>query len=233
CCDLFLTETARMCDLVLPSSLFLEEGPDWRGSWWHQYVFRSVKVCDSPGESLSDLEIFDGLAGKMGVSSNLEGQRLEMDYILRNDPRLRQVSEGVYYWKEPEHWGTGKYTVRLPQEIPKPSFFGRDFRLISVHSNEYINGQTLCHENSNDLPLALVSADDLAGLVAEEGSEAIIRGERGSMRVVIKADSSIPKGVCIMKQGIPGVNTLTIPLASPGYGAPFHENRVSINLIRG
>jgi len=232
CCDLFMTETARMCDLVLPSSLFLEEGPDWRGSWWHQYVFRSLKVCDSPGEVLTDLEIFDGLARKMGVSSDLEGQRLEMDSILRKDSRLRQVSEGVYYWDEPEHWGSGKYSVRLPEETPKSSSFDGEFRLISVHSNEYINGQTICQENTTGLPIAVVSLDDLGGLGALEGSEGVIRGESGSMRVVIKADSSIPKGICIMKQGIPGVNSLTIPLVSPGYGAPFHENRVSINMVR-
>jgi len=229
----FMTETAKLCDLVLPSTLFLEEGPDWRGSWWHQYVFRSSRVADPPEGVLTDLQIFSGFSEKMGVSSDLEAQRESMDRIMLSCPGLKEVSEGVYFWDEPEDWGKGARSVILPEKAPDTSINQAGLRLVSVHDRDFINGQTVgTWAEKENVPEALLSPGSMKKLGLSEGKRAIITGNGSSLEVVIRSDSGIGDCLCLMKQGIPGVNLLTSPLVSPGYGAPYHENRIEIIPVR-
>lgn len=229
CVDLFMTETAQMSDLVLPSTMFLEEGPDWRGSWWHNYIFRSVSAVDPPGGVLNDLEIFSGLARKMGISSDLEGERLEMDRRILDDHRLKRISEGIYSWDEPETWGGGNAVAKMPEEPPQASSFSGGLRLVTVHSRDFINGQTKGSRAENGgIPEVSVSPGCIERLALIDGSRVIISGESGSLEAVIRSDPGVGDNFCVMRQGIPGVNMLTVSMASPGYGAPFHENNVFI-----
>ncbi len=234
CVDLFMTETARMSDLVLPASMFLEDGPDWRGSWWHQYVFRGVRAVDPPAGVLSDLEIFSGLARKMGYDTDLGRERNEMDRILLGDQRLKQISEGIYSWNEPETWGGGSALARMPEEIPEGSPFSRGYRMVTVHAAGYINGQiTGAPEEDQHLPEVAVSPGDFADLGLSDRSMVIIRGDNGHMEAVLRSDPDVGDGFCVLRQGISGINSLTLSKTSPGYGAPFHENNVFISQADG
>lgn len=234
CVDLFMTETAWMSDLVLPASMFLEDGPDWRGSWWHQYVFRGLKAVDPPAGVLNDLEIFSGLARKMGLNTDLERERNEMDRMLLGDQRLKLISEGIYFWNEPETWGSGSALVRMPEEIPEGSPFSRRYRMVTVHTAGYINGQiTGSPEEDQDIPEVAVSPGDLADLGLSDRSMVTISGDSGSMEAVLRSDPGVGNGYCVLRQGIAGINSLTLAMTSPGYGAPFHENNVFISESHG
>ncbi|MDO9509394.1 MAG: molybdopterin-dependent oxidoreductase [Thermovirgaceae bacterium] len=234
CVDLFMTETAHMSDLVLPASMFLEEGPDWRGSWWHQYLSRAVKAVDPPEGVLSDLEIFSGLARKMGINADLERERIEMDRILLDDQRIKRISEGIYSWNEPETWGNGHAVARMPEKTPEQSPFSRGLRMVTVHVAGYINGQTAGSSSENaGVPEVVLSPENLSALGLVDRSRVIIRGGSGSMKAVVRSDPGVGDDFCVVRQGIAGVNSLTLPMASPGYGAPFHENNVFISAAGG
>lgn len=229
CVDIFMTETARMCDLFLPTTLFLEEGPDWRGSWWHNFLSRSVRAADPPKGVLNDLEIFSGYARKMGLNTDLEAERLEMDRLILSDIRLKRISEGVFSWDEPEVWGKGGALARMPEEVPSGSDFSEGLRLVAVHTKDYINGQTSGSRSENEeMPEIYLSPSTLHRFGLKDGSRVIIRGESGSLAGMLVSDPGMGEGFCLVRQGIPGVNSLTVAVASPGYGAPFHENDVLI-----
>lgn len=229
CIGHFMTETAKLCDLVLPSTMFLEEGPDWRGSWWHQYLLRSSRVAEPPEGVLTDLQIFNGLAEKMGLGKDLEAQRESMDRIMLSDPGLQKVSEEVYFWDEPEDWGGGTRPVTMPEKAPATADFQDGLRLVTVHDKDYINGQTAgTWAEGKDLPEAFLSPGSLEKLGLSDGARALITAKGSSLEVFIRSDSGIGDDLCLMKQGIPGVNLLTQPLVSPGYGAPYHENMIGI-----
>ncbi len=233
CVDLFMTETAQMCDLVLPTAMFLEEGPDWRGSWWHNYLLRSVKAAEPPKGVLNDLEIFSGLARKMGSSMDLVEERFKMDRMVLGDHRLKRISEGIYSWDEPETWGGRSAVVKMPEDLPSMSSFSNGLRLVTVHSRDYINGQTKGSKAENqEIAEVWVSPGCIESLALIDGSRVIISGEHGSLEATLRSDTGVGDGFCVIKQGIPGVNALTVPMASPGYGAPFHENNVSIKTVR-
>jgi anaerobic selenocysteine-containing dehydrogenase len=70
--DMFMTETARMADFVLPAASFLE-CTRLRLTRYHlasdrQHVALQNKVVDPPGEARCDEEIFQSLARRLGMS---------------------------------------------------------------------------------------------------------------------------------------------------------------------
>ena len=67
--DIFLTETAKLADVVLPSACFAEK--DGTFSNTERKVLRVRKALDAPGEALEDHRIISGIAKRMGY---------EMDY---------------------------------------------------------------------------------------------------------------------------------------------------------
>lgn len=63
--DLFLTETAKYADIVLPATSSFEN-TDLYTSYWHHYVQIQLPVIERYGESKSNVEVFQLLAEKMG-----------------------------------------------------------------------------------------------------------------------------------------------------------------------
>ena len=63
--DLFLTETAKYADIVLPSTSSFEN-TDFYGSYWHNYMQIQQPVIKPYGESKSNVEVFKLLAEAMG-----------------------------------------------------------------------------------------------------------------------------------------------------------------------
>ena len=64
--DLFSTDTADFADVVLPAASFLEFD-DIVASYFHRSLSAQVRAIDSPGQALSNMEIFRRLAAAMGL----------------------------------------------------------------------------------------------------------------------------------------------------------------------
>ncbi|MDI4644593.1 molybdopterin-containing oxidoreductase family protein [Cohnella hashimotonis] len=67
--DLFLTETAKYADIVLPATSAFEN-TDLYHSYWHHYVQIQQPVVAPYGESKSNNEVFRMLAASMGYSED-------------------------------------------------------------------------------------------------------------------------------------------------------------------
>ena len=62
----FMTETARMADIVLPATMFLEHDDIYSGGG-HQYVEFGGKLVDAPGECRSNHEVICEIAKRVGA----------------------------------------------------------------------------------------------------------------------------------------------------------------------
>ncbi len=62
----FMTETARMADVVLPATTFLEHDDIYRGGG-HQYLMLGLKVIEPLGECRSNHEVNSALAKRLGA----------------------------------------------------------------------------------------------------------------------------------------------------------------------
>ena len=62
----FMTETARMADIVLPATMFMEHDDIYQGGG-HQYIQLGPKLIDPPGECRSNHEVIAELAARLGA----------------------------------------------------------------------------------------------------------------------------------------------------------------------
>jgi anaerobic selenocysteine-containing dehydrogenase len=62
----FMTETAKMADVVLPATTFLEHDDIYRGGG-HQYLILGPKLVEPPGECRHNHEVISGLATRVGA----------------------------------------------------------------------------------------------------------------------------------------------------------------------
>ena len=62
----FMTETARMADIVLPATMFLEHDDIYTGGG-HQHIGLGLKLIDPPGECRSNHDVLCGIASRVGA----------------------------------------------------------------------------------------------------------------------------------------------------------------------
>ncbi|WP_041376085.1 molybdopterin-containing oxidoreductase family protein [Polymorphum gilvum] len=82
----FMTETARMADLVLPATQFLEHDDIYKGGG-HQYLLFGPKLTEAPGEARENLFVLNELARRLGAADHPGFHmtaREHVDWMLRN-----------------------------------------------------------------------------------------------------------------------------------------------------
>ena len=233
CTEIFMTETAKECDLVLPAATYLEEDHDWLGSYWHSYLVRRGRIAGPQGMAKSDIEIYDVLAKTLGLKTDLLKLYEKMDMLMLSEKRLEKVSEGLYEWKEPLYWTDPGAMAKLPTDIPVMSLpEDEELRLVTFHVKEYINGHSFDAPDIPDIPDLYLSPYDMDKHCLEENDTVTVysrTGEHIAMRA--KRDASLRKGLASAKQGVPGINLLTEAVKAPGCGAAYADTFVKIEKI--
>ena len=105
--DLFLTETARYADVVLPGASFAEKTGTVVNT--ERRIQLMHKAIDPPGDARGDLEILIELSNRVGLPTPFENSAEVMDEIARVTPSWRGVSHarlaggGLQYPVEDAH----------------------------------------------------------------------------------------------------------------------------------
>ena len=108
--DLYLTETARLADVVFPACSFLEKDGTFTNV--ERRVQRVRKMLDPVGESRSDLEIIAKLASALGGKLSSEPADV-MREIAANVPQYAQVSYEALDKAWGDQWPTNGASPRL------------------------------------------------------------------------------------------------------------------------
>ncbi len=99
--DIFMTETAKMADVVLPATSFAEKDGTFTNS--ERRVQRVRKAVNGPGESRLDYEIICDLATKMGYPMSYESPREIFEEISSVTPSYGGITydriekEGIFW----------------------------------------------------------------------------------------------------------------------------------------
>jgi len=117
--DLFLTETARYADVVLPGASFAEKSGTFVNT--ERRIQVSHKAVGSPGEARGDLEILIDLSNRLGLPT----QFASAEDVMREIARVTPSWAGVTY---PRLEGAGLQYPVPTQEHPGTSFlFDKEF----------------------------------------------------------------------------------------------------------
>ena len=99
--DIFMTETARMADVILPSACFAEKEGTFTNT--ERKVQRVREAVEKPGESRDDWEILCDLSARMGYEMKYENAREIMEEIGRVTPSYcginydRLETDGIHW----------------------------------------------------------------------------------------------------------------------------------------
>jgi anaerobic selenocysteine-containing dehydrogenase len=157
-----------------------------------------------------------------------------MDRVLLDMPEIEALGEGVYRTRESHEWSDETDAITLPRSIPSyPAFGGGDrLRLVTVHTRDYINGQTWGLQEVH-MPIVTISPDEGKRRGLHEGDRVEIRGVGAHVSAVLQFDKAMDSGYCVMVQGSGKINRLTKAVVNPGYGAAFHESFVLLEGLAG
>lgn len=93
--DLFMTDTARYADIILPATSTFEN-TDLYSSYWHHYIQLQEPVLPAPGQCKSNFEVFSMLGSEMGFDaeafSQTEEEMIQEALNYPRNPYLNGVS---------------------------------------------------------------------------------------------------------------------------------------------
>jgi len=137
CHDMFMTPTARLCDVVLPVLSPLEK-EDICAPWHGNYLLYKRAAVEPHGLARSDYDIFGELAGRMGFGAlYTEGRSTTawLDRFLEQSDVADVAAfkdSGVYFGADRERTGLADFAAD-PHAHPLPTPSGR----VELHSDDY------------------------------------------------------------------------------------------------
>ncbi|MEP6691784.1 MAG: molybdopterin dinucleotide binding domain-containing protein, partial [Gemmatimonadaceae bacterium] len=244
--DLFLTETARYADVVLPGASFAEKDGSFVNT--ERRVQRSNKAIEPPGAARADIDILLELSNRMGLPTPFANAAQVLDEIARVTPSYRGVSferlhgAGLQYpVPDATHPGTdflfadgfptedGRGTL-VPVEFLPPAELPDDDFPFSMNT-----GRQLYHWHTGTMtrrstgldsreptPTVEISADDARALGIDDGDPVRITSRRGAIEISARISPRVAKRQVFvpMHYREACVNLLTNPALDPYAGIP-------------
>jgi len=237
--DIFLTETARLADVVLPSACFAEKDGTFTNTERRVQLVR--KAVPPPGQAKADWEIIAGLATRMGYPMSYASAAHIMAEISRVTPSYAGIAherlekEGLQWpCLNADHPGTrflhkdrfsrGRGLFHAVEYIPPAELPDADYPLILS------TGRVLYHYHTGTMtrlakgsmercPESLVEIHpaDAQRLGIRDGQMVRIASRRGSIRAKAKVTARSDTGMIFMNFHFheAAVNLLTNPALDP------------------
>ncbi|HEY0836542.1 MAG TPA: formate dehydrogenase subunit alpha [Azospirillum sp.] len=249
--DIFLTETARYADVVLPASAWPEKAGTVTNT--NRQVQIGRPALPLPGEARQDLWIIVELARRLGLDWRHEHPREVFAEMARAMPSLNNIT-----WERLEREDSVTYPCPAPDRPGQDIVFGDHFptndgrgRLVPAGilppaeptDTEYpfvlTTGRLLEHWHTGAItrhatmldalepePIATLAPSDLDRLGVAAGGPVRIATRRGDVTLTARADPAVPPGVvfipfCYVEAA---ANLLTTPQLDPFGKIPEYKH---------
>ena len=219
--DLFMTDSARYADIVLPAASFLEFD-DIVGSYFHISVGPQTKAAEPPGDALPNQEIFRRLAGKMALDEPalFEEDTVILDHMLRPfglsfdelkaQGTIYPETKPVLLWSDLEFptpsgkielasdaaEADGHPRVAQPDPLARPA--NGQLRLLTPasewHMNSSYDNEPRIRERTDPATITL-HPDDATARDLKAGDMARVSNDTGALTMRVVVDDLTPPGV--------------------------------------
>ena len=241
--DIFLTETARYADVVLPGASFAEKTGTFANTERRVQLFE--QAVRPPGEAREDLDILLDLSRRLGVATPYTDSAGVHEEISRVTPTLRGVSHarlrehraGLQYpVPHDTHMGThflfadrfptadGRATMvpvtYLPSaELPDaeyPYFLNTGRQMYHWHTGTMTRRSTVLDARESAPTVELNPADAVA-LGVHDGDEVLVTSRRAQIRIAVRLSERVAHHMVFvpMHYREAAANLLTNPALDP------------------
>ena len=239
--DLFLTETARYADVVLPGSSFAEKTGTFVNT--ERRVQLAHRAVDPPGDARRDLEILSDLSNRLGLSTTFPTAEAVMAEIAAVTPSWRGVTyprlEGAglqYPVPTPGHAGTAfLFDERFPTADGKATFVPVEYAPpVELPDEQYPfvmnTGRQLYHWHTGTMtrrasgldqreptPVVEIHPADAAQLGLEDGDLVRLTSRRNTMVSSCRISQRVARGQVFVPFHFreAAANLLTNPVLDP------------------
>ena len=245
--DLFLTETARYADVILPGASFAEKDGTYVNT--ERRIQLAKKAVDPPGLARGDLEIVMELSNRIGLPTNFRSAAEVMDEIAQVTPSWRGVTHarldggpGLQYpVTDTSHRGMAfLFADAFPTADGKASFHAVEFLPpAELPDDEYpfiLNtGRQMYHWHTGTMtrrsfaldarestPTVELNPADASELGVRDGDTIAISSRRGQITIAARLSQRVaPRQVFVpMHYREAAANLLTNPALDPYAGIP-------------
>ena len=242
--DIFMTETARLADVLLPASCFAEKDGTFTNT--ERLVQRLRKGVKPPGRAMGDWEIICEIATRMGCKMSYKNSRAVMEEISSVTPsyagiKYDRIEDQGICWPCPDagHPGTPVLHVNTftrgkglfhavdfipPAENPDdkyPLYLTTGRLLYHYHTGTMTRRTEGLNERAPECYLE-ISPEDIRKYRLEDGSMARISSRRGSILARVKSSGRAVEGTLFIPFHFAeaAANRLTIAALDPVAGIP-------------
>ena len=259
--DLFLTESARCADVVLPGASFAEKDGTFVNT--ERRIQLSRKAVEPPGNARGDLEIVLDLSRRLGVPTPYSTAAEVFEEIARVTPSWRGVSHarldariGGLQYPVPDaaHEGTaflfddrfptadGKAKMVATEYLPAaelpdaeyPYFLNTGRQMYHWHTGTMTRRSTALDARESTATVELNPAD-AAELGVADGEEVAITSRRNTIRIAVRISERVARRQVFipMHYREAAVNLLTNPALDGPSGIPeFKVCAVRVESVR-
>ena len=240
--DIFLTETARYADVVLPGSSFAEKDGTFVNT--ERRIQRSRAAVPPPGNARRDLDILIEMSERVGLPSPFTGASDVMDEIARVTPSWRGVSfdrldshAGLQYpVHDAQHAGTpflfadafpthdGKATFHPVEYLPPAELPNEEFPFLLNTGRQMYHWHTgtmtrrsFALDARESTPIVELNAADAERLGVRDGGAVIVSSRRAEISISVRISERVAPGQVFipMHYREAAVNLLTNPALDP------------------
>ncbi|MDA3953283.1 MAG: formate dehydrogenase subunit alpha [Bacteroidales bacterium] len=218
--DIFMTETAKYADVILPATSFAEKNGTFTNT--ERRVQRVRKAIDAPGDAKDDWWIACEIAKRLGVKGfDFSSTEDIMDEINKVSPiyggiKFDRIEEEGIQWPCPDenHPGTKiLHTEKFSKENGLGKFFPLAYKVsIELPDSEYplllTTDRSLYHYHTSTMTRRVkgleildgeeflkVNSEDAQKMNIKNGEYVTVRSRRGDVKVKVQITHIVPKGV--------------------------------------
>lgn len=218
--DIFLTDTAKLADVVLPAACFAEKHGTFTNT--ERRIQRVRKAVDAPGQALSDWEILMKLMNRMGYGKTYHHPSEIMDEIAELTPlyggiSYHRISQEGLQWPCPDkhHLGT-KYLHKGIFKRGKGLFDPAPYEHAAEITDEaypiiLTTGRNLYHWHTRTMtkrvegihslyPSSYIEINPVTAkeLEVKDGDQVKVSSRRGQILTTVNVNDNAQEGVVFM-----------------------------------
>jgi len=242
--DAFMNDTAQRADLILPSTLMLEQ-EDIIGSYLHEYVQHVRPVLEAPAEARDDMWILSEIGRRLdppielpdtetSLRNSLDGPNLQVTLEeLRQKGCARADRPAVAYADMSFDHQDGKYRFPATLHAEPAADPQYPLQLLTLVRRNAIHSQIL-PEDQNEVPQAWIAPDNPVLPGIDRSQDVYLVSPLGRLKIILQTMPGLHPGVVLYRRGDwmnqgGGINQLiSAGITDLGSGAPFYDQHVRL-----
>lgn len=249
--DHFLNDTSDVADLFLPATTYLEE-TDLMGSYGHNWVSPVNPAVPPLGESKSEFEIFQLLAGRLGFEEKMSGppekwleklaepilkQGINFEDLQKTPQRMVKPTD-IPFSEGKFKTGTGKFEFTKDFQPENMEIEGYPLRLLSTMPEGFIGSVPPNNRLIGEFLEVQVHPHVLKINRLADGDRTILESPVGSLPVQTRENHEVGTDYILIYKGgwlknNQCVNVLTQDMISTlGDGTPYYDTWVRFKAMK-